>query len=131
MIKKMNPDSLAVTQISDGQQLSVISLNYGARITGIDYAGRSLAPNYQNPKDYLNDPVYLGTTIVPIANRVANAQLTLEDDVFYLPANEGKNAYTVVAWVLTKSFGLLIKSVIQWLSMSLCLTYLRLECVAY
>lgn len=106
----MNPDALEVHQISDGQQLSVSLLNYGARIAGLNFSGHELALAYANIQDYLTDPYYLGATIGPITNRLANAQLTIDDAVFNLPANEGKNClhsggngFDKALWTLAKA----------------------------
>lgn len=87
----MNLDALKVHEISDGQQLRVSLLNYGARISGLNFAGHELALAYANISDYLHDPYYLGATIGPITNRVANAQLTIDQTAYNLPANEGKH----------------------------------------
>jgi len=104
----MNPDCLAIQRISDGQQLSVSLLNYGARIASIQFSGRELALTYADIQDYLSDPFYLGATIGPITNRVANAQLTINNRVFNMPANEGKNClhsggvgFDKALWTLT------------------------------
>ena len=77
--------------ISDGLGLSVDLLNYGARICGIKYNGVPLALGYNNYEDYLQDSFYMGASIGPITNRVANGQLVINGDVLTMPCNEGGN----------------------------------------
>jgi len=77
--------------ISDGKQLQVDLLDLGARIAGIRFADVSVALAYDNPDDYQNDAYYVGTTVGPITNRIAKAQLEVNGQRFSLPANEGPN----------------------------------------
>ena len=77
--------------ITDDQQLSVTLLDYGARIAGIKFGHLNVALSYQKPEDYLSDPYYLGATIGPITNRISNGQLSINQQPFQLPRNEGSN----------------------------------------
>lgn len=83
--------TLQKLSISDGQGLSVDLLNYGARICAIDFHGHQLALSLDRLEDYLDESFYLGASIGPITNRVANGQLTVNDELLQMPRNEGKH----------------------------------------
>jgi aldose 1-epimerase len=80
-----------LVSISDGDQLTVRLLDYGARLAAIEFSGKAVALGYQQAKQYLTDPYYLGATIGPITNRIANATLWVNNDQFTLPANDSGN----------------------------------------
>ncbi len=73
------------------KQLSVSLLPYGARICSVQYAGQELALGYSDPERYRTDPYYLGASIGPITNRIANGQLTISGENFQLPRNEAEH----------------------------------------
>jgi len=77
--------------ISDGLGLDVDLLDFGARIYGINFKGSPLALGYDSLDDYLIDSFYLGASIGPITNRIANGQLTIDGDALQMPRNEGNN----------------------------------------
>jgi len=79
-------------QIDDGNGLVVDLLDYGARITQINYYNHDLALTYGQLDDYLSDPYYLGATIGPIANRIQGGQLTISGQQFQIPQNDGDNS---------------------------------------
>jgi aldose 1-epimerase len=83
--------TLQKLSISDGHGLSVDLLNYGARICAIDFHGHQLALGLDHLEDYLNEPFYLGATIGPITNRVANGRLIVNDESLQMPCNEGEH----------------------------------------
>lgn len=83
--------NLQKLSISDGHGLSVDLLNYGARICAIDFHGHQLALGLDRLEDYLDEPFYLGATIGPITNRIANGQLTVNGELLQMPCNEGKH----------------------------------------
>ena len=82
---------MKVTQISDGKDLRVDLMDYGARIIGIytDQQASNIVCGYSSNQEYLNDSFYMGATIGPIANRIKNAKLSINNEPFILPANEG------------------------------------------
>ncbi len=47
---------------------------------------------YNDFNGYLSDTNYMGSTIGRFANRIKNAQFSINDEVFYLEKNEGENA---------------------------------------
>lgn len=84
---------MKITQISDGKDLRVDLMDYGARIIGIyiDQQAINIVCGYSSNQEYLNDSFYMGATIGPIANRIKNSQLSINNETFHLPANEGAN----------------------------------------
>jgi len=82
---------MRVISISDGNRLTVDLLDFGARIAGIRFNDVPVALGYENLCDYQNDAYYIGASIGPISNRLANAQLSINGQRFSLPANEGAN----------------------------------------
>lgn len=75
--------------IKDGLGLSVDLVDFGARITAINFNGTDVALSYDNDTDYLTDNYYLGATIGPIANRVSQGRFNLGEQLFQMPINHG------------------------------------------
>jgi len=82
---------MKMTQISDGKNLHIELLDLGARIVGIKIGDTqtNLVCGYADIEDYANDAFYMGATIGPITNRIKNATLSVNNEPFQLPANEG------------------------------------------
>lgn len=71
--------------------------NWGARwIEAVvpDSKGRqtNVITGYNKPEDYLLDPYYMGATIGRFANRIANASFRIDETIYRLEANDGKNS---------------------------------------
>ena len=73
------------------KELELSVLPFGARIIGLKFHGNELALAYSNEAEYVSDPYYLGATVGPIANRVANAILNIDGNALTLPANENQH----------------------------------------
>lgn len=82
---------MKLIHISDGADLRVDLLDYGARIVQINSAGLDLACSYPSLSQFTNDPFYLGATIGPITNRIKDGKLSLNGKVMQMPTNEGNN----------------------------------------
>ncbi len=78
-------------QISDGAGLTVDLLDYGARIVQINAAGLNLACSYDDLAQFAQDPFYLGATIGPITNRIKDGKLSINEQAYQMPTNEGNN----------------------------------------
>ncbi len=82
-------------EITNSRGDNIAISNYGARLiswqTQVNEQSRNIVLGYQNLEDYLNDPYFIGAIVGPYANRIANAQLTINEQPFKLSANEGKN----------------------------------------
>jgi aldose 1-epimerase len=83
--------ALRKSSISDGMGLSVDLLNYGARICSINFHASELALGLSEIRDYLDERNYLGASIGPIANRIANGQLIVNGEFLQMPRNQGKH----------------------------------------
>ena len=76
--------------------ITVYLTNYGARVVGIitpDKDGNlaDIALGYPDIEGYLNDNMYSGPIVGRFANRIGDAQFTLDNQVFELFKNEGNN----------------------------------------
>lgn len=76
---------------------TVYLTNFGARIVGIltpDNAGNltDVALGFKTAEDYYNEKEpYFGTTVGPVANRIAEAKFSIDEQVYRLPINNGPN----------------------------------------
>ena len=71
--------------------------NYGATLVSAvipDYQGelQNRILGYKNLEAYFADEYYIGTTIGRIANRISNAKLTVNGEIYHLEKNDGKNS---------------------------------------
>ncbi|WP_286234061.1 aldose epimerase family protein [Thalassotalea sediminis] len=81
--------------ISNNNGDEVCITNYGARIiqwyTEVAGEERNIVLGYSSLADYLEDPFYHGAIVGPFANRIKDAQVTIEGQLYPLDANEGYN----------------------------------------
>lgn len=82
---------MELTNISDGENLSVDLLDFGARIAGIHIESLNVACTYSDINSYASDPFYLGASIGPICNRIAAGQLKIGKQTLQMPCNEAAN----------------------------------------
>lgn len=77
----------------DGLQAQL--LTYGGLLRGLTLPAqgsrRNLVLTLPDLNAYVRDPAYLGVVVGRFANRIANAQFTLNDNRYRLTANEGTN----------------------------------------
>ena len=70
-------------------------LNYGARIKSLEInlgAEKSnIVLGYQDNKDYINDPYYIGATIGRYSNRIKKSRYSTQNTEYILSSNEGEN----------------------------------------
>lgn len=77
---------------------SIVQLtNYGARIVRIKVPDKmgcieDVVLGFDTLTAYLQDKQYMGATIGRFANRIADARFKLDDQIWTLEANEGKNS---------------------------------------
>jgi len=76
----------------DSKDIKVELLNYGASIYSIktkDYSGKfeDIVLQYENLDDYLENNIYLNATIGPIAGRVKNASINIDNKEYHLDKN--------------------------------------------
>lgn len=77
-----------------GIQLSV--MNYGASVVAADVPDKfghfkNIIGGYSKFNNYLQQKVYFGATVAPVAGRIANANFKLNGIIYNLPQNSGKN----------------------------------------
>ena len=71
--------------------------NYGATLVSVvtpDYWGelQNRILGYKNLEAYFTDKYYIGTTVGRVANRVSNAEFTVDGKTYNLEKNDGKNS---------------------------------------
>ncbi len=74
---------------NDSAKLTVMT--FGATITSFEVFGRDIIGGYDNIEDYVIDDSHQGATIGRVANRIANAEFTMDGVVYSLPKNDGNN----------------------------------------
>lgn len=78
-------------QLSTADGLTVAISPIGATVCSIQLHGQELTLGYHTEADYQTDPFYLGATVGPYANRIAQAQFVLDGQQYPLSANEGRH----------------------------------------
>ena len=66
-------------------------MDFGAAIVSFEVFGKDIVGGYDNLNDYLVDDSHQGATIGRVANRIANAEFTMDSVVYRLPKNDGEN----------------------------------------
>ncbi|MGE6356208.1 aldose epimerase family protein [Flavobacterium sp. NPDC079362] len=83
-------------QLTNSHGNYVELLNYGAIVKSIivpDKNGikENVVLGFPTLEDYLKDTSYIGATIGRFANRINNAEFSIENETYYLDKNDGKN----------------------------------------
>lgn len=91
-----NGDKIYEYHISNSRGVEAVILNYGCTIKNIfvpDKNGdkKDVVLGYDDPKVYFDNDCFLGSTVGPTANRIANAKYTIDGKEFSLPVNDGPN----------------------------------------
>jgi aldose 1-epimerase len=82
--------------LSNNSGVEAVILNYGCTIRNIfvpDKNGNKVdvVLGYDDYKEYFDNDCFLGATVGPTANRIANARYTIDGKEFILPINDGPN----------------------------------------
>ena len=92
------PDGVEIHafHISNNNDMEVVVLDFGCTIRNIivpDKDGKKVdvALGYEDVQGYFNNDCFLGATVGPTANRIANAKYKIDDREFSLPVNDGPN----------------------------------------
>ena len=88
---------LVLFRIKNAKDCYVDILNWGATLVSIVVPDKhntreNVILNYNNIADYLSDAAYLGCTVGRFANRISNAQFTLNGKNYLLDKNDGENS---------------------------------------
>jgi len=87
---------IVLFKITNNKGHYVELLNYGATLVSItvpDMKGQfgNIILNYKRISDYFSDKYYIGSTVGPFANRIANAFFTIDGTEYFLDKNDGNN----------------------------------------
>ncbi|MCR5669369.1 MAG: galactose mutarotase [Butyrivibrio sp.] len=82
--------------LSNSKGMEAVILDYGCTIRNIfvpDKDGNKVdvALGYDDFTEYFNNDSFLGATVGPTANRIANAKYSIDGKEFSLPVNDGPN----------------------------------------
>lgn len=75
----------------ENESASLSVLNYGARIQSFKTYGVEIVGGFNTLHGYLEDTSHQGATIGRVANRVGNAEFTMDGVTYKLPKNNGEN----------------------------------------
>ena len=83
-------------KLTNVQGNSVELLNYGAIVKSIVVPGKNgkkenVVLGFSTLEGYLKDTSYIGATVGRFANRINNAEFSIENKTFHLDKNDGKN----------------------------------------
>ena len=94
--KTPNGTPILAYHLSNSAGMEVVVLNYGCTIKNIfvpDKSGNKVdvVLGYAEDKGYFDNDCFLGATVGPTANRIANAKYSIDGKEFSLPVNDGPN----------------------------------------
>lgn len=97
VVEKLNEHDILLFRIRNKYGAYVEISNYGATLVSLvvpDKYGmmQNIILSYNNITDYFTDTFYLGSTIGRFANRIANAQFTLNKKTYLLDKNDGNHS---------------------------------------
>ena len=89
-------EQIALFRITNSPGAYAEVINYGATLVSIVIPDKSdrlsnVILRYKNIEDYFTDNAYLGSTVGRVANRISNAQFTLNEQIYHLDKNDGKH----------------------------------------
>ena len=95
-VEKLSFGEYTLFKIKNEWGTSVCVTDLGASVQSIIVPDRNgtlgdVVLGYDTPQEYLDNDGYFGASVGRYANRIANAEFTLNGAVYKLTANEGKN----------------------------------------
>lgn len=83
--------------LKNSKGMTVKITNYGAKVVSILVPDREgelgdISLGYKTASDYINGIASLGATMGRYANRIADAEFTIDDSVYHLDKNDGDNS---------------------------------------
>ena len=94
------------------EALRIRILAQGAALVGVRFADttRNLVLGFADPADHLNVPIYAGSLVGPVANRVRDGRVPLDGQDWHMPCNEagrtalhsGPDGLHVQSWRVTE-----------------------------
>ncbi len=90
---RLDKDGFELFTIENANGTKVVACNYGAALVSIfvkDKRGycEDVVLGYADPSDYLTDEFYIGTVVGRHANRIAGAQVRIDEKVYKLSENK-------------------------------------------
>ncbi|MFC0876818.1 aldose epimerase family protein [Saccharicrinis sp. FJH2] len=122
---KAGIDPQAFNKVVDGKQVSLVTLtnknglemtvtNFGAKVVSLMVPDKNgeftdIVLGFNNIDDYMTYEPYFGAAIGRYGNRIANAEFTLNGEVYHLSKNDGNNSlhggkkgFNAVVWDMEK-----------------------------
>ncbi len=72
-------------------KLTVEISEKGATVIKFFAGGKDIVGGFDNIEDYFTDTSYQGATVGRVANRIKNAEFTIDGKTYHLPKNDGEN----------------------------------------
>lgn len=88
---ELNGREIYAYTMDNGKGLCAEILNYGGILTRLVYNGTDVVLGWGNFDEYLNNTGYLGATIGRNSNRIENSEFVLNDKIYKLYENDGRN----------------------------------------
>ncbi len=94
--KTQNNEEIYAYHLTNSNGMEAVVLNYGCTIKNIFVPAKNgekvdVALGYDKPEAYFDNDCFLGATVGPTANRIANAKYSIDGKEFNLPVNDGPN----------------------------------------
>ncbi|MFW5981934.1 MAG: aldose epimerase family protein [Halanaerobiaceae bacterium] len=93
---EVNGDSVYLYTLKNNNGMEVSIINYGGIITSLKVPQKNgekldVVLGFDSLEEYLGEQPYFGAIIGRIGNRIANARFTLNNQEYFLLANDGEN----------------------------------------
>ena len=75
----------------ENRDASLSVMSYGAAILSFSVFGREIVGGFDSLLDYPSDSSYQGATVGRVANRISDAEFTMDGAIYMLRANDGEN----------------------------------------
>nr|WP_297771468.1 aldose epimerase family protein [uncultured Butyrivibrio sp.] len=94
--KTKSGEEIYAYHISNNAGMEAVILNYGCTIKNVfvpskDGGKIDVVLGYDDPEVYFANDSFIGSTVGPSANRIANARYSIDGKEFSLPVNDGPN----------------------------------------
>ena len=88
-------EQLRVVTLTNNNGMSAEVLNFGARLSSVVFPTthglQAMTVAYDDVKNQLKDPFYIGATCGPVCNRISQGKFELNGQTYLLDTNDGEN----------------------------------------